>query len=343
MAAILLISVLNVSFLLGLSLFLTIILFIQLFVGIWNVIKNWHSKKLSNYHSILNLYLFHHLIICIIRSIIIVLACLSIFIFHYCLSIEIFLHFVSLLSTFDLLLIIVGETAHFWDSTINHKSSIYSSCCLIFGIFLNYFMALLFLSIHITINGNNPFLIEICQITSGKDYLNRDKSLIPTIITYILFLLMDLITFSWIFMSYRDISNLKRKRLATVFFSSLIFTHFKEHERSAMVNHSLKRLFNIILFLISNIILILPIITIKLMRISLTTHQRLFFLYLTTLPWIDCIAFLFYDEMKFNSMKWFSKGPIPIPNQTQVHQQRVGRRLSAYQECVPVIQIIEEK
>ncbi|CAF0787548.1 unnamed protein product [Adineta ricciae] len=80
---------------------------------------------------------------------------------------------------------IVGETAHFWDSTINQKSTIYSRCCLTFGIFLNYFISLLFLSVHMTMNGTNPFLIEICRITSEKDHPRQERSSIPTLITYI--------------------------------------------------------------------------------------------------------------------------------------------------------------
>ncbi|CAF0797977.1 unnamed protein product [Adineta ricciae] len=269
------------------------------------------------------------------RSSIILLACFSIVVFRYCLSVEVFIHFLLLLSTFDLLLMIVGETAHFWDSTINQNSTIYSRCCLIFGIFLNYFISLLFLSVHMTMNGTNPFLIEICRITSEKDHPRSERSSIPTLITYILFILIDLITFSWISISYKDISNLKRKRLATVFFSSLIYTHYSEHERLTMVNHSLKRLFNICVFLLSNLLVILPIITIKLLKISLTNHPRLMFLYLTTLPWIDCIGFLLYDEIRLNRSKWFARRS--IRSKTQLRQQQIGRRLSSYREYVPVI------
>jgi hypothetical protein len=49
--------------------------------------------------------------------------------------------------------------------------------------------------------------------------------------------------------------------------------------------------------------------------------------YLTTLPWIDCITFLFYNEMRFNWKKCFSKKII-----VDERQQRIGRRLSSYRE-----------
>ena len=104
----------------GFSLALAIVLIIQLFFGLWNVVMNRHVEKLSNHQPIFNFYLIHHLLVCIIRCIIIFLTCFSITIFHQCLSFEIFIHFLLLLSTFDLLLIIIGETAHFWDSTVNH-------------------------------------------------------------------------------------------------------------------------------------------------------------------------------------------------------------------------------
>ncbi|CAF1475674.1 unnamed protein product [Adineta steineri] len=322
----------------GFSLVLIIILMIELSIALRNVIMNWSHKKISHRPPTFNLYLFHHLIICIIRCIIIFLVCFSIILFQKCLSIEIFIHFLLLLSTFDLLLIIVSETAHFWDSTINHKSTLYSKCCLVFGIIINYFVSSLFLSIHITMNGENPLIIDICQKTTKTviKYLHiqtsHEKSLIPTIITYVLFILIDLLTMAWIFISYRDISNLKRKRLATVFFSSLIFTNFKEHERLTMVNHSLKRLLTLILFLISNIIIILPIITIKIFHISLTVHQRIIFIYFTTLPWIDCITFLFYEEIKFPRIKLFSKKQ--NSDEDAQRRQRIGRRLSSYQEFI---------
>jgi hypothetical protein len=259
---------------------------------------------------------------------------------------EVFIHFFLLLSTFDLLLIIIGETAHFWDSTVNHKSTLYSKCCLIFGMIFNYFLSSLFFSIHITMNGESPIIIELCQTTRKKDFLfldnnNDEMYLIPTIISYVLFILIDLLTCSWIYVSYRDINSLKRKRLATVFFHSLVFTRFKKYERSAMVNRSLKRLLSISLFLISNIISTLPLLTIKISNISLNTHQRIIFIYFTTLPWIDSITFLFYDEMKFNGIKIFSKKI--VVNDNFYRQQRIGRRLSSYRESGIGMETINER
>jgi len=240
---------------------------------------------------------------------------------------------------------IVGETAHFWDSTINHKSTLYSKCCLISGFVFNYFISILFLSIHITMNGDNHLIIELCQINKRTNIFNQnsynEKSLIPTIITYVLFILIDLLTFSWIYITYRDVSKLKQKSLATVIFSSLVFTKFKEQERIEMVNHSLKRLVIIYLFLISNIIAILPILTIKIFDISLYISYRLVFIYLTTLPWIDCITFLFYDETKFNRIKFVSRKI--ISNRNYQHRQRIGRRLSSYRENIIHMQTVDEK
>jgi hypothetical protein len=68
-----------------------------------------------------------HLIVCIIRCIILFLACFPIILFNQCLSIEMLIHLLLLSSTFDLLLIIIGETVRFWDSTINHKSTLCSN------------------------------------------------------------------------------------------------------------------------------------------------------------------------------------------------------------------------
>jgi len=183
-------------------------------------------------------------------------------------------------------------------------------------------------------SGENPIIIELCQITRKKYYLTQnhtdERSLIPILITYVLFILMDLLTMSWIYVSYKDIFNLKGKRLATVFFYSLVFTKYNERERIAMVNRSLKRLLAICLFLLSNIIVTLPILTINIFNLSLNIYQRLVLVYLTTLPWIDCITFLFYDEMRFNWNDCFSKRNIVNENYTR--QQRIGRRLSSYKE-----------
>jgi len=138
-------------------------------------------------------------------------------------------------------------------------------------------------------------------------------------ITDVLFILIDLLTCSCIYISYRDIGNLKRKRL-----------EFKKNKSSGMVDRSLKRLIAISLFVISNIIVTLPLLTIKISNISLNIYQRIFFVYLTTLPWIDCITFLFYDETKFNGIKIFSKKI--VLNENFYRQQRIGRRLSSYRE-----------
>ncbi len=334
MEGILLIPQLHLFIFIGFNFVLTIILIIQFLAGLWNIIINFYCHKLLNQRPIFNLYLFHHLIVCLIRCLIIFLSCFSLIIFHHCLSIEIFIHFLLLLSTFDLLLIIIGETAHFWDSTINHKSTLYSKCCVIFGMIFNYFIACLFLSIHITINGENPVLIEFCQ-TKKKGFFsieNNEQSPIPTMITYVLFILIDLLTCSWIYVSYRDINNLKRQRLATVFFHSLIFTKYKTNERVAMVNRSLKRLLVISLFLLSNIFATLPLLTMKIYDLSMNIYVKIIFIYLTILPWMDCLTFLFYDEMKFNGIKIFSKRT--ILNEHFHRQQRIGRRLSSYRESM---------
>ena len=345
MAAILLVPILHLFILMGFSFLLTISLIIQLIIALWNVIMRCHYKKQSSQYPVLNFYLFHHIFVCIIRCLIIFSSCLSILYFNRCLSIEIFIHFLLLLSTFDLLLIIIGETAHFWDSSINHKSSLYSKCCLIFGMIFNYFVSILFFSIHLTMKGDNPVLMELCQITTKKFFLIQnntdDKSLIPILITYVLFILIDLLTISWIYVSYKDIYNLKGKRLATVFFYSLVFTKFKEHERVEMVNQSLNRLLAICLFLISNIIVTLPVLTIKIFNLSLNIPQRLVLVYLTTLPWMDCITFFFYNETRFNCKHCFAKKI--IINENYHRQKRIGRRLSLYRESVHGMQIVAKK
>ncbi|CAF0797855.1 unnamed protein product [Rotaria sordida] len=303
-------------------------------VGVWNIMTHCYCKKLSNRHSIYNFYIFHHIIVCVIRCVVIFLSCLSIIMFNQCLSIEIFIHFLLLLSTFDLLLIIIGETAHFWDSTVNHKSTLYSKCCLIFGIILNYFVSILFLSIHSTVSSESSLMIEICRITTEKNFFLKnfhdEKSFIPTMIVYVLFILIDLLTFSWIYISYKDIYHLKRKSLATVFFRSLVFTKFKQSERSLMVNLSLKRLLTICLFVISNMITTLPVLTMKIFNISLNIYQRIFLIYFTTLPWLDCITFLFYHETRFIKINFFSKKITSNDNYNRQH--RIGRRLSSHQQ-----------
>lgn len=183
-------------------------------------------------------------------------------------------------------------------------------------------------------NGDNPILIEFCLKTVQQLFflqnVSEDKSLIPILITLILFIIIDLLTCSWIYISYRDINHLKRKRLATIFFQSLVFTKFKQNERLTMVNRSLKRLIFIGLFLLSNILSTLPLLIIKISNKNLNLQQRLVFVYLTVLPWIDAICFLFYDEMRFNGIKIFSKQI--VFDESFYRQQRIGRRLGLYQE-----------
>ncbi|CAF1035741.1 unnamed protein product [Rotaria sp. Silwood1] len=262
-------------------------------------------------------------------------SCSSIIIFNQCLSIEIFVHFLLLLSTFDLLLIIIGEIAHFWDSTVNHKSTLYSKCCLIFGIAFNYFVSILLLSIHSIMNDENSLIIEICRRMTKKKFIfikdfHDEKPFIPTMIVYVLFILIDLLTYSWIYMSYSDIYHLKQKTLATIFFSSLVFTNFKQSERSLMVNLSLKRIRTVYLFVISNMIATLPVLTMRLFNISIDIYQRIFLIYFTTLPWLDCITFLFYHETKLIKRNCFPKRSVSHENVNR--QQRIGRRLNSYRE-----------
>jgi hypothetical protein len=334
MAAILHTSRLCLFVLMILSFILGIILIIQLISGVCNFIMNHRRKTMTDQRPIFNLYLFHHLLICTIRCGIIFLLCFFLLIYDKCLSLEIYQHFLLLLSTFDLFLIIVGEAAHFWDSTINYKSTLYSKYCLIFGICFNYFLSCLFLSIHITMGGDNPLTLNLCKSIKQKlfNQINdNEQSIIPTRIVYVLFLLLNLLTFIWIYISYKDICKLKRKRLATIFFYSLVLTKFKEHERSKMVEQSLKRLLSICLFVFSNMIVILPILTIKSFNIQLNVYLRSFFIYLTILPWCESITFLFFNEMKYN----FLKRNFPISNR---NHQRIGRRLSSYRESIIHIQ-----
>jgi hypothetical protein len=98
-----------------------------------------------------------------------------------------------------------------------------------------------------------------------------------------------------------------------------------------MVEQSLKRLLSICLFVFSNMIVILPILTIKSFNIQLNVYLRSFFIYLTILPWCESITFLFFNEMKYN----FLKKKFPISNR---NHQRIGRRLSSYRESIIHIQ-----
>ncbi|CAF4007659.1 unnamed protein product [Rotaria magnacalcarata] len=296
--------------------------------GFCNVIRHYRRKTMTNQRHIFNLFIFHHLITCTIRCIITFTICLGVIINDKCLSLEFLVHFLLLLSKFDLFLIIIGEIVHFWDSTINYKSTLYSKYCLMLGLFLLYFLASLFLSIHITIGGDNPLIVNICKSVKLKFFPNdNEKSLIPTIIIYVLFILLDLLTLTWIYTSYKDISKLKQKRLATVFFYSLLFSKQKEHERSNMVNQSLNRILSICLFVISNIIVILPILTIKTWNITLNMYFQIFFIYLTMLPWCESITFLFFKEMRF----YFIKIPSQLKENCSL-QQRVGTQYGEFVE-----------
>lgn len=331
MEATLLVPRLSVYILMSLGIVLVIVLLIQLIAGLYNVIINYHRKTMTNKSHVFNLFIFHHLIICIIRCIITFTICYGLIIYDKCLSLEFFIHFLLLLSTFDVFLIIIGEIVHFWDSSINYKSTLYSKYCLIFGLFFLYFLASLFISIHLTMGGDNPLVINICNSVEHKILSHpsndNEKSIIPTIIIYVLFILLDLLTLAWIYTAYKDIAKLKRKRLATVFFYSLVFTKYKEQERSNMVNRSLRRLTYTCLFILSNIIVILPVLTTKTFKITLNIYIRIILIHLTMLPWFESLTCLFFKEMKFDC----TKRPPQLKATTPL-QQRVGTRLSSYRE-----------
>ena len=331
--------------LMGCSLLLTCIFLIQLSAGLCNLVVRCYCQRVIKRRHIFNLYLFHHLIICTVRSLIIFLACLSIVVTNQCFAIEFPIHFLLLLSTFDLLLIVIGETVHFWDSAINHRSTLHSRCCLVFGMLFNYFASSMFLSIHITMTGDHPVLMDLCETTRKRFFLtpmqNDERSLMPTFITYALFILSDLLTVSWIYISYREILNLNQKRLVSLFFHALIFTEFKEYERTAMVNWSLKRLRTVSISVLSNIIVILPVLTIRVFDLQLTEGQRLFFIYLTMLPWLDSITFLFYAEIRSSCCCCCSRRRFTDEDFHRL--QRIGRRLSAYRENKGILLNIENK
>ena len=325
--------------LLILSSLLILILGQHLSVGCYHALRILRQKTKTNHRIVLNLYVFHHLSVSIIRSTIILLNCLFILINNQCLSLEFVLHFLLLLSTFDILLIIIGEAAHFWDTTINRESTLYSKCFLIFGLCLIYFVSSLFLAIHITMDGDNPLIVNICKAVKRKLFVSSngeaEQSIIPTMILYTLFILLNFLTLLWIRIIYRDIAKLKRKRLATVFFYSLTFTKYKQFERSKMVNQTLKRLRAVCLLVLSNIIAILPILTIKIFNIQLNRWFHLFLIYLTILPWCESIIFLFFEEMRYRSMR------TNFPSQKKTHlQQIVGTRLSAYRDSRVDVQLV---
>ena len=327
--------------LLSLSCALVLLLSVQIFSGLWNAIRNARRHLPISERPIFNLYIFHHLIICTIRSLVTSIICVFLIFYDECVALEFFIHFLLLLSTFDVLLIIVGETAHFWDSSINHESTLYSKRFLAFGICFTYFVSGLFLSIHITIGGENPLVISVCKTMTFKLFFNQNHELeassIPTIILYVFFLLLDVLTFVWIYVAYRDIAKLKRKRLATVFFYSLVFTKYKGNERSIMVNQSLKRLSSIGLFVSSNILVILPILTLKIANITLPPLLHLLVIYFTVLPWCESVTFLFFPEMKYRSNRSPSRS-----TKNRRLQQRIGSRLSAYRESEFDVQIDEK-
>lgn len=333
METILFVPRISVFILMGLGLTLAIVLLTQLISGLFNLIGNHCRQTMTSQSLIFNLYLFHHIIVCIIRCITTFTICFLLIIYDQCIDAELFIHFLLLLSTFDLFLIIIGETAHFWDSAINYKSTLYSKYCLLFGIFFIYFLSILFLSVHITMGGDNPLIINICKSIKQKNNFfqnfDNEKTVIPTITIFILFILLDLLTLAWIYTAYDDIFKLKRKCLATLFFHSLLFTPYKEVERTNMVNRSLKRLSSICLFVISNMIVILPILTVKVFDLQLNIYFRIFFIYLTMLPWCESLTFLFFKEMKFN----FLKKTYDL-NENPHLRERIGTRLSTYGDTI---------
>lgn len=316
--------------LLVLSFCVTSILICQIAFGLVNGLRYARRKALTSQRSIFNLYLFHHLFISALRSIVVWIICAFLLLADRCFTWEYFLHFLLLLSSFDLFLIIVGEIAHFWDSTINHASTLYSKCFLLFGLFSVYFVSSLFLSIHITMGGDNPFIFVLCQNIERKFFVNSselEQSLIPTIILYVLFWLLNLLTLFWIYISHNDIAKLRRKRLATVFFYSLVFTKFKETERMAMVDSSLKRLLAISLFTLSNMLAILPILTLKVFRVTWTPPFYLCLICLSALPWCEAFTCLLFPEFRYYPIR----NPIRSAKE-QILQQQIGSRLSSYSE-----------
>jgi len=336
MNAIFLVPYSFVCILASLSLILSFVLLYHLIAGIINLIQKCRNSNIKTRKRwIFNLYLFHHIFICFLRCLIIFIICLFLLIKQQCLVLDIYLYFLLFLSTFDLFLIIIGETAHFWDSTINYHSTLYSKYCLIFGLIFNYFLSILFLSIHLTISGENPFDLQLCQYKKKSSHEN-ETSRIPIILLFGLFVLLNFCTLIWIYTSYKDIIKLKRKRLATIFFYSLLLTKFKENERSKMVAQSSKRLRSICLFVLSNSIVILPILILKMFHIQLNMFCRILFICLTILPWCESLTFLFYREMKIDFRKLNFQSKQPKQNQ---QQQRVGKRLSSYQENILKYQI----
>ncbi|CAF4403148.1 unnamed protein product, partial [Adineta steineri] len=138
--------------------------------------------------------------------------------------------------------------------------------------------------------------------------------------------------------SYKDIYKLKRKRLATILYYSFVLTDYTKYERTKLINQSLKRLLSICLFILSNIIVILPVLTMKILNVTLNYHIQIIFIFLTVLPWCESITFVFFDEMQCNFIKNTFQS-----NRKHRIQEHIGRRLSAYREDNPPIQTIEDK
>ena len=310
--------------------------------GLYNAWKTYHQSAGTKQRLIFNLYLFHHLIICIVRCIVVFLIAFFLVVYDRCLSLEFLVHFLLLLSTFDIILILVGETAHFWDSTINHKSTLYSRCFLTFGVGFTYFVSSLFLSIHITMGGDNPLVITLCKTMTRKvslyQHIDTEKSAIPTLILYVLFILLDLLAFAWLYISYKDIAKLKRKRLATIFFYSLLFTRDKEDERAKMVLRSLQRLRSAGLFILSNTVVILPVLTVKALDLKLNSYFQNILIFFSILPWCESLAFIFFNELKYVYTR-----AAPRVTKDDHLQQVIGTRLSAYREKQLDVPIDDEK
>lgn len=312
------------------SYLLILLLSKQLIVGISHSMVILRRKSMINQRKVINFYIFHHIAICIIRSFIVLLVSIFILLGDRCLSVEFILHFLLLLSTFDLLLIIIGETAHFWDSSINHRSTLYSKCFLAFGLCLIYSVSSLFLAIHITMGGDNPLVISLCKNIKRKLHIHQfvelEQSIVPTVILYVFFLLINVLTVSWIYIAHKDIAKLKRKSLASVFFYTLLPTKSKETERSQLVDQSLKRLKSICIFVLSNMIAILPVLTMNIFYKNPHFSIKLTIIYFSILPWIESVMFLFFPELNHRAIKKRMSF-----NSYRV-QKRIGERLSSHRD-----------
>ena len=179
--------------------------------------------------------------------------------------------------------------------------------------------------------GDNPLVITLCKTMTRKvslyQNIDTEKSAIPTLILYVLFILLDLLAFTWLYISYKDIAKLKRKRLATIFFYSLLFTRDKEDERAKMVLRSLKRVRSAGLFILSNIVVILPILTVKALDLKLNSYFQNILIYLSILPWCESLTFIFFNELKYV----YTRAAPRVTKEDHL-QQVIGTRLSAYRE-----------